>query len=110
MIGKRLGRDEELRANRIYEFLQELSKRCEVELEKCEMCEGTGLQGVSKLYGEGGYSWDGRFCELCNGTGYKQKCHKDLLFVCRNCNGNGCEICNYKGIVDWVTYLRGIKK
>jgi len=109
MIGKYLERDEVLKSNLIFEYLQELSKRPDVKLEKCEACDGTGLQGVTK-FSDGSSAWNGSFCELCNGTGFIPECHKNILFVCRKCKGEGCSICDYKGITDWVTYLRSIEK
>jgi DnaJ-class molecular chaperone len=107
MIGKYLELDDRLSANQKYKILRDLSEKNLIKLKKCEMCGGTGLQGVRKLSGNNGYTWDGRYCELCDGTGFVPKYHENILFVCRNCKGTGCKICDYKGIVDWITYLRG---
>lgn len=106
MTGKYIEHNEMVISNSINKYLRDLSKN--VEVPECEMCNGTGLQGVIKL-SSGGFWWDGRFCELCKGTGFKQSCYDGLLFVCPMCEGGGCGNCNSTGIVDWIKNLRSIK-
>lgn len=109
MIGKYVEHNEIVISNSIYKYLRGLSEEGIIsEAPECEMCNGTGLQGVTK-FSEGGFSWDGRFCELCKGTGFKQSCYDEILFVCPICKGSGCSNCNNTGIVDWVKNLRSIK-
>lgn len=109
MTGKYVEHNEIVISNSIYKYLHGLSEKGIItEAPECEMCNGTGLQGVTE-FSEGGFSWDGRFCELCKGTGFKQSCYDGLLFVCPICKGGGCGNCNNTGIVDWVENLRSIK-
>lgn len=35
---------------------------------KCKTCNGTGLKGY-KLMEHGSYSWNGEFCDKCDGLG-----------------------------------------
>ena len=105
------------RSDRFHKFLKQQPinyfKKNHIIL--CEKCNGTGLDHT-KIYDEENdnviCSWDTHsFCDNCNGIGYKgfkDDIQIDLLnFICRNCDGIGCESCNNTGIVDWVTNMMG---
>jgi len=114
-VGTFLSSELIVRANALHSILRNLSGNPDFNISKCPMCKGTGLIGVSD-FGKGDKQWDGRFCELCNGVGFEQTSYKDILFVCKRCDGTGygsydereCLQCNGRGIVDWVTRARGI--
>ena len=105
-----------IRAHALHNILRNMSGNPDFNISKCPMCKGTGLLGVSGFGNNGDKQWDGRFCELCKGVGFEQTCYKDILFVCKRCDGTGhgsyeereCSQCNGRGIVDWVTRARGI--
>jgi len=72
---------------------------------KCNNCNGTGLSGVQGF--DGSYSWDGvSFCKYCNATGYIMFKNTIFLKKCPRCDGGGCAICNNKGTLDWIQYMR----
>jgi len=80
----------------------------------CNICEGTGLEGVSRTkYGD--CSWDGHsFCDKCKGIGYLEWKETMLHKLCTKCKGSGhkkeypyeCDHCKGEGVVDWLTYMR----
>lgn len=71
----------------------------------CNKCNGTGLKGVVSW--DGNHSWDGiSFCNECEGLGFLNWSDTILEKLCPLCEGKGCKSCDYKGIVDWIRYLR----
>jgi hypothetical protein len=65
-----------------------------------------GLVGVGVGI-EDNYSWSGEYCKKCNGYGFLFDENKIYEFkTCPICNGDGCEDCEEKGIVDWVTFIQ----
>ncbi len=105
------------RSDRFNRFLKQQSE-CyfkENNIIQCEKCDGSGLD-YTKSYDEDAdifcSSWDTHsYCDNCSGighTGFKDDIQIDLLnFICRYCDGVGCERCNDTGIVDWVTNMMG---
>ena len=83
----------------------------------CNKCAGTGLFGFYELK-NGGYSWNGEYCEHCEGVGYyKIKILDESIYECYNCNLSGsksgytsCVICDGNGVIDWITHARGKTK
>lgn len=71
-------------------------KKCDIY--KCGHCNGTGLENKFDM---------DAMCSYCGGFGYRgfKKIGDD--FVCRNCNGYGCYLCNRRGLVDWITHANG---
>jgi len=99
----------------ILEFLRRQSNEYHKKenIKKCKTCRGTGLL---LHYGTDINYWDSRsYCSDCNGFGYSglNDIDKGMIdtthFVCKKCGGSGCDLCNYKGIVDWVTNAMGVK-
>jgi len=80
-------------------------------INKCEECNGTGLEGWKKINED--YEWfNGKdFCNKCQGVGFvnfsKEWLTSDELYICNKCNGFGCSKCEYVGIVDWLAHARG---
>lgn len=100
------------RANILHGFLkkQSLEYFQETGISTCNNCYATGLRVNRSLSGD--FSWDtANFCKECNGIGYKGLSggmQIDLInFICKRCDGIGCDKCNHKGIVDWVTNIMG---
>lgn len=76
-------------------FPEEFEK---TNIKKCGHCGGTGLKKSTGNY---------YYCSICGGLGYKGFSKIQGKYVCRSCHTNGCGKCNYKGYVDWVTYIVG---
>ncbi len=66
-------------------------------ISRCENCGGTGFKNISQM----------TFCNFCGGVGYKGFKKITGEFVCRSCNGGGCNRCNNKGTVDWIVHANG---
>ena len=66
-------------------------------ISKCGHCNGTGLEDKSQIY----------FCWNCGGTGYVGYEKITKSYTCRYCNGSGCDICEYTGMVDWIIHANG---
>jgi DnaJ-class molecular chaperone len=94
---------EEKRANNIYRMLFNLDEKTldSCNLKPCRKCLNTGLKLI------GNKNWDGNtFCDECKGTGFigteELNTIDGKLYICRKCNGCGCEFCNNTGFVDWI--------
>ncbi len=78
----------------------------------CNDCNGTGLDNIVNLNGD--YSWDGvSFCDKCEGIGYISWKETIMSKLCPKCKGGGhnsrldkCSVCNGKGVLDWIKYMR----
>jgi hypothetical protein len=92
-----------MRSNRIFEVIRDFETLFPEEFVKCDIkrCGHCGATGLANKY-----QMD-NFCTMCGGIGYKgfEKIQGD--FICRTCNGGGCNRCKQKGIVDWVTHANG---
>lgn len=88
------------------------------EFNKCRKCDGTGLLGIKMTIEEiRSHSWNGEFCEDCDGKGYliKPELLKDSPFFtrCDSCKGEGftskglCKRCGGVGFIDWVSNITG---
>ena len=106
-----------VRSNRFHLYLKQQSEKYfeENDIIPCEKCDRTGLNhftwtdSENIIYGRG---WDTTsYCDDCNGIGYKGRSNTiridDLHFICRLCDGIGCDECNQTGIVDWVANIMG---
>lgn len=89
-------------SNRIFKTIKDFEKMFPDEfslcnIKKCGHCSGTGVANKHSL----------EMCNVCGGIGYKgfERIHGE--FVCRACNGSGCQTCQYKGTVDWITHANG---
>lgn len=83
-------------------------------IEKCEKCRGSGLSGSFALSDGRGHTWEGEFCDICQGIGYGpiediNEVVTEIFaeFKCSRCNGEGCFKCNSKGFVDWIEHACG---
>jgi len=76
-----------------YYFKEEFDK-CDIK--KCGHCGGTGLKYKGCV---------DSYCEICGGMGYRGFKKLEGHFVCRNCNGGGCNLCNWNGVVDWIEHV-----
>lgn len=80
-------------------------------INKCEECNGTGLEGWKKINKI--YKWNNSedFCDKCQGVGFinfsKNWLKSYELFICDKCNGFGCSKCEYIGLVNWLSHARG---
>lgn len=102
---------------RAHNFFKHLKATNEELLENkgvviCLECEGTGLGGLTKLNGPGGYSWDPlQYCDKCHGVGFRGlrnfKSIDDKHFICGECNGVGCNECKQTGFTDWIAHAMG---
>lgn len=115
-----LEKGNKIRSDCIYKFLKSQSNDYfkENNIIECDKCDNTGLihtktfDKATKIYIS---SWDTmNYCDKCNGLGYIiNNSYKDELqidpinFICKNCNGIGCDECDNTGIVDWVAHLVG---
>ena len=99
--------EQQTRANKIFMVLKDFERYFPDEFYKCDIhrcghCDGTGLGNKHSM----------SQCTNCGGMGYVgyEKIGKE--FVCRTCNGYGCEKCDMRGFVDWVVHANGrdIKK
>jgi len=95
----------EANANKLHTVVKNFERFFPEEFEKtdinrCGHCDSTGLKDRSM-------SKCPYFCFNCGGTGYVgyEKIYKS--YTCRMCNGSGCDICDYTGMVDWVTHANG---
>ena len=112
-----LNEKQKKRSDRFHTFLKHQPKNYfkENDIIQCEKCEGSGLDYIKSYDKEADIfcsSWDTHnYCDNCNGIGYKgfnDDIQIDLLnFICRYCDGIGCERCNNAGIVDWVRHMMG---
>ena len=75
-------------------FCEEFEK---TGIKRCGHCNATGLSNIHQIY----------FCSYCGGTGYVGYEKIKKAYTCRHCNGGGCDICEYTGMVDWVTHANG---
>jgi len=66
-------------------------------ISRCEVCDGTGLKSKTQM----------TLCSFCGGIGYLGFEKITGEFVCRTCNGGGCDRCNKKGTVDWIAHANG---
>lgn len=101
------------RANRFHIFLKKQNDLYfeETKISKCEVCSATGLNGFRNL-SDGGFSWDTiNFCDNCNGIGYiglAGGIQIDLInYICKRCDGIGCNECKFTGIEDWISHAMG---
>lgn len=87
-----------------------------LEVNNCKYCQGTGLAGVTSWINDVGildHSWDGTYCDRCNGLGFHLPDKDFVLYFCSKCNGDGrtgyeiCSSCGGEGIVYWIDHLRG---
>lgn len=102
---------------RAHNFFRQLKITDEKMLEEkgiviCESCEGTGLGGLTKLNGPGGYAWDPlQYCDKCHGVGFNGlrdiNTLDDNRFICGECNGVGCGECAQSGFTDWIAHAMG---
>jgi len=88
--------------------LREKLSANEYSFKKCNRCAGTGLQGFS-LMCEGGFYWNGDYCEKCDGSGFIDWEDSPFIHICPGCDGTGrdacwdlCEACEGSGVLDWV--------
>ena len=103
-----------IRSNRFFTYLNQQTEEYlnENNIVPCGDCEKTGLSDLTRL-DYGGYSWSGvSYCKECKGIGFKGIFEKGMQlslldYVCRECDGSGCDSCNNKGVVDWVDHLMG---
>jgi len=91
------------RTNEIYSIIKNFEYWFPEEFKKCDIircghCNGTGLKDKNT---EAGY------CVYCGGIGYKGFKKLNNQFVCRTCNGGGCNLCDHRGIIDWISHARG---
>ena len=108
-----MNRAQEARSVHLLDFLRRIDIQT---LQKngihiCEMCEGTGLSGYTRM-GHSDYSWDGQsYCDNCKGVGFdgleKSKSVDGIHYVCGLCNGVGCEDCHQTGFTDWISHSMG---
>ena len=80
-----------------YIFPEELAK---TDIKRCGHCDATGLQDRSQ-------ATHPFYCFNCGGTGYVGYEKIKKAFTCRMCNGSGCDLCDWTGMVDWVTHAMG---
>lgn len=90
------------RANKIFQIIRDFEtyfpdhfRKCGIH--KCGHCEGTGFIDKHAL----------RQCGDCGGMGYRGYERIRGEFVCRRCNGYGCDRCDMSGFMDWVAHARG---
>lgn len=109
-MGIRLESKDRERANNIRNFIRNYAAAIDKTFERCGACQGTGLTGTHKC--RSGYSWNGEFCPVCEGTGYVNWKNSLILAICDKCSGSGgshenpCKICGGKGVLDWVAAMR----
>ena len=91
-----------LKSNSIFQTIRKFHEMCPEEFSKtginpCGHCGGTGVIDKHIL----------NFCSNCGGVGYIGFKRLYGQYVCRSCNGSGCQKCNNNGVVDWITHARG---
>lgn len=89
------------RTNKIFMIIRDFERMFPEEFRKCDIhkcghCKGTGLSSKHSL----------EHCTHCGGIGYRGFETINGDFVCRTCNGYGCNLCDDRGIVDWVAHAR----
>lgn len=89
------------RTNKIFKVIKEFERMFPEEFSKCGIvgCGHCGSTGVSNKQAL-------TYCPYCGGTGYIgfKKIYGE--FVCRTCNGGGCDLC-HNGVVDWIVHANG---
>jgi hypothetical protein len=90
-------------SNFCFYFPEEFEK---TNIKMCTECGGSGLPCKPKQ--EITYWQPGTICEKCGGFGYKFN-EVNGQYICKKCNGTGCNKCNHTGFVDWVTNAMGVK-
>lgn len=100
------------RANRFHVILKAKDEEYldENDIKKCDECNGTGLRYIELSDGSKGWDTTG-YCDECNGIGFKGVSNgfqvDSTSYICRLCDGIGCDECEHTGVVDWVTHLMG---
>lgn len=95
--------DRQTRANKIFQVIRDFERLFPDEFRKCGIhkcghCEGTGVGNKASL----------SQCYECGGMGYRGYERIGEEFVCRTCNGYGCDRCNMTGFIDWAAHARGV--
>jgi hypothetical protein len=90
------------RANKIYKTIKEFAELFPDEFNKCSIkscghCNNTGLYNKQPNI----------MCDNCGGMGFVGFKKLNGRYVCRSCNGYGCNMCEYNGTVDWVEHAKG---
>ncbi len=100
------------RANRFHAILKTKDDKYFEEniITPCIDCHNTGLSYFENS--DGTKSWDtSTYCDECNGIGFKGVSNGfqvDLTnFICRLCDGIGCDECSHTGVVDWIAHMMG---
>jgi len=73
------------------------------DLEICSTCEGSGLPTKPHSEENNVTFWQpGTYCVGCSGYGVKgiNKIYDD--YICKKCQGEGCDHCEHRGTVDWI--------
>jgi len=85
-------------------FSDELKK---TEIKRCKICDGSGLnvcRGNDKTIN----IWvPGEYCKSCRGFGYTGFDRVYDSYICKSCNGKGCDKCSNTGMIDWVKNVMG---
>jgi len=104
-----LDRKEEIKVNNFFNVVSIFREVCGSRgFVSCNRCFGTGVvfQALSGLR-----SWDGAYCDFCEGRGVIQW-PEGLFYECRKCRGTGvlgagvCPRCGGKGYLDWISATR----
>lgn len=92
------------RANKIFQIIKDFERifpedfvKCNIH--KCGHCYSGYITKDNMI--------SSSLCNRCGGMGYIGFEKIGEEFVCRNCNGYGCDRCNRLGIVDWVQHANG---
>ncbi len=93
--------DQQIRANKIFQVIKDFSLYFPEEFEKCDikLCGHCGNGFTDKHLND--------LCTRCGGIGYVGFVSIMGEFICRTCNGYGCDECDRYGIVDWIKHARG---
>ena len=69
----------------------------------CKKCDGSGIPVERLEDSEITYWSPGNYCTKCNGYGVTGIYRIYEEYVCKKCNGNGCDKCNNRGTIDWIS-------
>jgi len=94
--------DKIIRSNRIFKTIKNFEILFPDEFDKCGInkcghCRGSGFADIHQMSN----------CTHCGGMGYKGFERIQGEFVCRTCNGYGCNKCRGAGTVDWIKHANG---
>jgi len=68
------------------------------DIKRCGYCGAKALADKHNMFS---------LCNKCHGIGYTGHTIIFTDYICRKCQGMGCEACKNLGTIDWIEHARG---